>query len=100
MDISVIVPLYNEEESLPQLFDWISRVMNENKFSYEVIFVNDGSSDRSWEVIESLKATSANVRGIKFRNNYGKSPALYCGFQAAKGDVVITMGLESIKNQR
>jgi len=91
MDISVIVPLYNEEESLPQLFDWISRVMNENKFSYEVIFVNDGSSDRSWEVIESLKATSANVRGIKFRNNYGKSPALYCGFQAAKGDVVITM---------
>ncbi len=91
MDISVIVPLYNEDESLPKLFEWIERVMNENKFSYEVIFVNDGSTDKSWEVIESLQKQSANVRGIKFRHNYGKSPALYCGFRAAQGDVVITM---------
>ncbi|MFA6581315.1 MAG: glycosyltransferase family 2 protein [Paludibacter sp.] len=91
MDISVIVPLYNEEESLPKLFEWIERVMKENKFSFEVIFVNDGSSDKSWEVIESLQSKSASVRGIKFRHNYGKSPALYCGFHAAQGDVVITM---------
>ncbi len=91
MDISIIVPLYNEEESLPKLFEWIERVMNENKFSYEVVFVNDGSTDKSWEVVESLQKRSANVRGIKFRHNYGKSPALYCGFRAAQGDVVITM---------
>ncbi|MDP4238884.1 MAG: glycosyltransferase family 2 protein [Bacteroidota bacterium] len=91
MDISIIVPLYNEEESLPKLFEWIERVMNENKFSFEVIFVNDGSTDKSWNVIESLQKQSQNVRGIKFRHNYGKSPALYCGFRAAKGDVVITM---------
>jgi len=91
MDISIIVPLYNEEESLPKLFEWIERVMTENKFSYEVVFVNDGSTDKSWEVVESLQKQSENVRGIKFRHNYGKSPALYCGFRAAKGDVVITM---------
>jgi glycosyltransferase involved in cell wall biosynthesis len=91
MDISVIVPLFNEEESLPKLFEWIERVMKENKFSYEVIFVNDGSTDNSWNVVESLQTQSKNVRGIKFRHNYGKSPALYCGFNAAKGDVVITM---------
>lgn len=91
MDISIVVPLYNEEESIPNLFEWIERVMNENKFSYEVIFVNDGSTDKSWEMIESLQKTSKNVRGIKFRHNYGKSPALYCGFRAAQGDVVITM---------
>lgn len=91
MDISVIVPLYNEEESLPKLYEWIERVMQENKFTFEVIFVNDGSSDKSWEVIEALQQKSANVRGIKFRHNYGKSPALYCGFHAALGDVVITM---------
>lgn len=91
MDISIIVPLYNEEESLPKLFEWIERVMNENKYTFEVIFVNDGSTDKSWEVIEKLQKKSANVRGIKFRHNYGKSPALYCGFRAAKGDVVITM---------
>jgi len=91
MDISIIVPLYNEEESLPKLFEWIDRVMNENKYTFEVIFVNDGSTDKSWEVIESLQKQSKNVRGIKFRHNYGKSPALYCGFHAAKGDVVITM---------
>ena len=92
MDISVVVPLYNEEESLPELFAWIKRVMDSHGFSYEVIFVNDGSTDRSWEVIESLKAGNPQVvHGIKFRRNYGKSPALYCGFSAAKGDVVITM---------
>lgn len=91
MDISIIVPLFNEEESLPKLFEWIERVMTQNKFSYEVIFVNDGSTDNSWDVVESLQNQSKNVKGIKFRHNYGKSPALYCGFQAAKGDVVITM---------
>ena len=83
MDISIIVPLYNEEDSLPKLFDWIERVMTENKFSFEVIFVNDGSTDNSWSVIESLQKHSSNVKGIKFRHNYGNSPALYCGFQAA-----------------
>ncbi|MBQ6800736.1 MAG: glycosyltransferase family 2 protein [Bacteroidaceae bacterium] len=91
MDISVIVPLYNEEESLPELFTWIQRVMKENSFSYEVIFVNDGSTDGSWNVIESLSAKHPEAKGIKFRRNYGKSPALYCGFARAQGDVVITM---------
>ncbi len=91
MDISIIVPLYNEEESLVKLYEWIDKVMNTNKFSYEVIFVNDGSTDRSWEVITELQKKTSSVRGIKFRNNYGKSPALYCGFRAAQGDVVITM---------
>ena len=91
MDISVIIPLYNEDESLPELYEWIERVMNQNGFTFEVIFVNDGSTDKSWEVIEELSAKSPNVHGIKFRRNYGKSPALYCGFKEAKGDVVITM---------
>jgi len=91
MDISVIVPLFNEEESLPELYTWIDRVMTENGFSYEVIFVNDGSTDRSWKVIEELKAKSDTVKGIKFRRNYGKSPALFCGFKRAEGNVVITM---------
>jgi len=91
MDISVIVPLFNEEESLPELYAWIDRVMTENGFSYEVIFVNDGSTDRSWKVIEELKAKSDTVKGIKFRRNYGKSPALFCGFKRAEGNVVITM---------
>ena len=91
MDISVVVPLFNEEESLPELYAWIERVMQANGFSFEVIFVNDGSTDRSWEVIEKLKTQSECVKGIKFRRNYGKSPALYCGFAEAQGDVVITM---------
>jgi len=91
MDISVVIPLFNEEESLPELYNWIERVMNENNYSFEVIFVNDGSTDNSWKVIEGLKAESEHVKGIKFRRNYGKSPALYCGFKAAQGDVVITM---------
>lgn len=91
MDISVIIPLYNEEESLPELYSWIARVMKANSYSYEVIFVNDGSTDNSWKVIEDLSKKAEEVKGIKFRRNYGKSPALYCGFKEAKGDVVITM---------
>lgn len=91
MDISVIVPLYNEAESLPELHAWIKRVMEANGFSYEIIFVNDGSTDSSWQVIENLSASNPEVKGIKFRRNYGKSPALYCGFARAEGDVVITM---------
>lgn len=91
MDISVVIPLYNEEESLPELHSWIERVMNKNGFSYEIIFVNDGSTDNSWKVIEDLSQKSANVKGIKFRRNYGKSPALFCGFEKSQGDVVITM---------
>ena len=91
MDISVVVPLYNEEESLPELFAWIQRVMEANRYTYEVIFVNDGSTDRSWDVIEGLAAKHKEAKGIKFRRNYGKSPALYCGFEKAQGDVVITM---------
>ena len=90
-DISVVVPLYNEEESLPELYRWIEKVMKANGFSFEVIFVNDGSTDNSWQVIEDLSKQSENVKGIKFRRNYGKSPALYCGFKEAQGDVVITM---------
>jgi glycosyltransferase involved in cell wall biosynthesis len=92
MDISVVIPLYNEEESLPELFSWIKRVMEENRFSYEVFFVNDGSTDSSWQVIEQLRKENPEVvHGIKFRRNYGKSPALYCGFDRVQGDVVITM---------
>ena len=91
MDISVVVPLYNEEESLPELYRWIEKVMKANGFSFEVIFVNDGSTDNSWQVIEDMSKQSENVKGIKFRRNYGKSPALYCGFKEAQGDVVITM---------
>ncbi|MCU6771650.1 Undecaprenyl-phosphate 4-deoxy-4-formamido-L-arabinose transferase [uncultured Bacteroides sp.] len=91
MDISVVIPLYNEEESLPELQAWIERVMNENGFSYEIIFVNDGSTDNSWNVIEDLSKKHDNIKGIKFRRNYGKSPALFCGFEKAEGDVVITM---------
>ena len=92
MDISVVVPLYNEDESLPELFAWIKRVMDKNKFSYEVIFVNDGSTDSSWDVIEKIHTENPDhVHGIKFRRNHGKSPALFCGFEKAQGDVVITM---------
>jgi glycosyltransferase involved in cell wall biosynthesis len=91
MDISVVVPLFNEAESLPELHAWIKRVMDANRFSYEIIFINDGSTDRSWDVIEEISKKDGNVKGIKFRRNYGKSPALYCGFKKAEGDVVITM---------
>ena len=92
MDISVVIPLYNEDESIGELFGWIKRVMEAHGFSYEVIFVNDGSTDRSWQVIEQLHAAEPDiVHGIKFRRNYGKSPALYGGFEQARGNVVITM---------
>ena len=91
MNISVVIPLYNEAESLPELHAWIQRVMADHHFTYEIIFINDGSTDNSWEVIEQLAGKDKNVKGIKFRRNYGKSPALYCGFRKAEGDVVITM---------
>ena len=91
MDISLIIPLFNEEESLPELYSWIEKVMNANGFTFEVIFVNDGSTDHSWDVIQRLGKESEHVKGIKFRRNYGKSPALYCGFKQAQGNVVITM---------
>ena len=91
MDISIVVPLYNEEESIPELFSWIERVMKEHQFTFEVIFVNDGSTDHSWDIITNLSKSNEHVRGIKFRRNYGKSPALFCGFKEAEGDVVITM---------
>lgn len=91
MDISVIVPLYNEAESLPELAAWIERVMAANNFSYEIWFINDGSTDNSWQVIESLRVKNPCIKGVKFRRNYGKSPALYTGFLRAEGDVVITM---------
>ena len=87
MDISVIVPVYNEDESLPELREWITRVMNENNFSYEVIMVDDGSTDTSWEIIEKMSATDNHIKGVKFRRNYGKSAALNTGFKKAQGDV-------------
>lgn len=91
MDISVVVPLFNEEESLPELTDWIRRVMNQHDFSYEIILVDDGSNDSSWKVIQQLKLAHEEIIGIKFRRNYGKSAALNVGFDAAEGNVVITM---------
>jgi len=91
IDISVVVPLYNEDESLPELCSWISRVMIENGFSWEVILVDDGSNDNSWEVIRSLQTSDSHIRGIRFRRNYGKSGALNVGFEACQGNVVITM---------
>lgn len=91
MDISIVIPLFNEEESLPELHDWIVRTMEQNNFSYEVVFVDDGSKDKSWEVIERLSAKNPHVRGIKFRRNYGKSAGLNTGFETTRGDVIITM---------
>lgn len=91
MDISVVIPLYNEAESLPELTAWIERVMSANGFSYEIIFVNDGSSDNSMEVIRSLAAKNPSIHAVSFSRNYGKSPALNTGFARANGDVVITM---------
>jgi len=91
MDISIIIPLYNEDKSLPELYEWIEKVMNANNYTHEIIFVNDGSTDDSWPIIENLKASHPDVCGIKFRRNYGKSAALFCGFKRAKGNVVITM---------
>lgn len=91
MDISVVIPLFNEEESLPELTAWIDKVMLENNFSYEIIMIDDGSKDNSWQVVEELQTKNNLIKGIKFRRNYGKSAALYCGFDVAEGDVVITM---------
>ena len=91
MDISVVVPLYNEDESLTELEAWVRKVMDENNFSYEIMMVDDGSSDNSWKVVQGLSEINSNVKGIKFRRNYGKSAALHTGFQEVQGDVVITM---------
>lgn len=91
IDVSVVVPLYNEEESLVELVAWIDRVMIANSLSYEVIMIDDGSTDRSWSVVEQLRAEYGSVRGISFMRNYGKSAALYCGFEMARGEVVVTM---------
>ena len=91
MDLSIVIPLIDEAESLPELTPWIEKVMNENNYSYEVIFVDDGSSDNSWEIIEHLRSKNSNIKGIKFQRNYGKSAGLNVAFQAASGDVVITM---------
>ena len=91
MDLSIIIPLLNEDESLPELESWIVRVMEEHGYTYEIIMVDDGSSDQSWDVITSLHAKNPHVKGIKFQRNYGKSAALNEGFRAAKGEVLITM---------
>ena len=91
MDISLVIPLKDEEESLPELSEWISRVMNTNNYSYEIIFVDDGSTDNSWNIIEDLRNKNPNIKGIKFQRNYGKSAGLNEGFRAAQGDVIITM---------
>ena len=91
MDISVIIPAYNERESLPELSAWIARVMQEHAYSYEVIFIDDGSTDGTWQTVRALSAADSRIHGICFRRNYGKSAALYCGFAREQGDVVFTM---------
>ncbi|MCK5822574.1 MAG: glycosyltransferase family 2 protein [Bacteroidales bacterium] len=91
MDISIVIPLYNEEESIAELVDWINKVMNDNNFSHEIIIIDDGSNDSSWQIIKNLETKNTAVKGIKFRRNYGKSAALFSGFEQAKGNVVITM---------
>ncbi len=91
MDISVVIPLLNEEHSLTELHDWIAKVMQSNRYSYEILFIDDGSTDTSWEVIENLSQKNPNVKGIKFQKNYGKSQALNAGFKEVKGNVIITM---------
>ena len=91
IDISVVVPLYNEDESLPELCQWIERVMDAHRFSYEILLIDDGSDDNSWEVIEELSTRNPSLRGIRFSRNYGKSAALHTGFQNARGNVIITM---------
>ena len=91
MDVSIVVPLYNEEESLPELCAWITSVVVENGFTYEIVLIDDGSTDRSWEVIESISENNAHIKGIKFQRNYGKSAALNEGFKVVTGEVVITM---------
>ena len=91
MDISVIIPLFNEVESLPELHSWISKVMSANGYTYEIILIDDGSNDGSWQWIEKASSTDLHVKGVHFRRNYGKSAALHTGFEEAQGDVVITM---------
>ena len=91
MDLSIVIPLLNEEESLPELTAWIEHVMAANKYSYEIIMIDDGSTDKSWNVIEDLRIKNQHIKGIKFQRNYGKSAALNEGFKAAAGDVIITM---------
>ncbi|MGB1211211.1 MAG: glycosyltransferase family 2 protein, partial [Lacinutrix venerupis] len=91
MNISVVIPLLNEQESLTELHDWIAKVMQSNRFSYEILFIDDGSTDESWKTIETLSKANANVKGIRFLKNFGKSQALHAGFEKAKGDVIITM---------
>ena len=91
MDLSIVISLYNEEESLPELVAWIDRTLKPQGYSYEIIMVDDGSRDRSWAVVEELSNQYPQIRGIRFRRNYGKSAALYCGFEAARGDIVVTM---------
>jgi len=91
MDLSLVIPLLNEQESLPELHDWLVAVMQKNNFSYEILFIDDGSTDDSWQIIENLSQANSNVKGIRFLRNYGKSQALHAGFARAKGNVVITM---------
>jgi len=91
MDISIVISLLNEDESLPELAKWIAKVMNDNNFTYEIIMIDDGSTDKSWEVINKLSEENSNIKGIKFRRNYGKSAAIHVGFEHTKGDVIITM---------
>ena len=91
LNLSMVIPLLDEAESLQELHDWIVKVMKENNYSYEILFVDDGSKDNSWQIIEDLQKNNSNVRGIKFKRNYGKSAALHVGFEACKGDVVITI---------
>ena len=91
MTLSVVIPLLNEKESLPELHDWIASVMQSNRFSYEILFIDDGSTDGSWDTIRELQQKDPNVKGIRFLQNYGKSQALHAGFKAAVGDIVITM---------
>jgi glycosyltransferase involved in cell wall biosynthesis len=91
MNLSIIIPLLNEQESLPELHDWLVSVMNKNKFSYEILFIDDGSTDDSWHIIQNLSQTNPSVKGIRFLRNYGKSQALHAGFAKAQGDVIITM---------
>src|SRR5215471_7263138 len=91
MNLSIVIPLLNEQESLPELHNWIVKVMTANNFSYELLFIDDGSTDNSWQTIEQLSQENPNVKGIRFMRNYGKSQALHAGFARAKGDVIITM---------
>ena len=91
MDLSIVISLYNEEESLPELLNWINKVCHNNNYNYEIILIDDGSEDNSWDVIDKYSGDNKNIRALKFKRNYGKSAALFCGFEIAKGDVIITM---------